>query len=123
MREAGGEEPGAEPGGVGGRPCLLRACWKCGRGPGGLDGDGGGETTGALPAPEKTEAPETLGQEDRRWERSRQDEVAGGGGAGDKWPVSWIHFGRSSQMFLCALSLGGHGVPASQPGKTGLTLR
>ena len=82
MREARGEEPGAEPGGVGGRPCLLRACWKCGRGPGGLDGDGGGETTRALPAPEKTEAPETLGQEGRRWERSRQDEVVRGGGQG-----------------------------------------
>lgn len=86
MSERGrGEEPGAEPGGVGGRPCVLRACWKRGRGPGGWDRDGGGETTRALPAPQKTEAPETLGQEGRRCERSRQDEVAGvGGGQGTR---------------------------------------
>ena len=100
-----GEEPRAEPGDVGGRPCPLRACWERRRGPGGWDGGGGGETTRALPTPEKTEAPETPGQEGRRCERSRQDEVAGVGGVrGHVACPSWVPLGRSSRVFLCASS-------------------
>ena len=71
-----------------------------------------------LPTPEKTEALETLGQESRRWERSRQD-VAGVRGQG----TSGLSLLGPLWKVEPGLSLGGRGAPAFQPGKTGLTLR